>query len=122
MCRSFYLDHPCLTVIGKPSSNLADKLDKETKDRLEKTKARLGADGLERLGQKLKDAQKSNDTEIPPEMLSRFKVPSVDGIRWLDVKSAAAGTNSNNFPNEVQYHLAKDEAKLPYFIQFERTL
>jgi hypothetical protein len=53
-------------------------------------------------------------------MLSSFKIPDVKGIRWIDVKSASAGTNPAKFDNEIRSHISKDKVDLPYFVQFER--
>lgn len=117
---SFYLDQPALVVIGKPSAKLADTLAKETADRLAKTRTRLGEDGLKKIERRVEDAQKENDRPIPPEMLSSFKVPDVGGIRWIDVQSGSAGSNSKSFKNRVQEHLSGDQTELPYFLQFER--
>lgn len=117
-----YLDKPSLTVIGKPSAKLAEQLQKETSDRLEEVKKRLGDEGLKQIEKKLKDAQKQNDLEVPSEMLSSFKIPDVAGIRWMGVKSAAAGSNPARYENDVQQYVSKDQADLPYFLQFERKL
>ena len=87
---------------------------------MEQTKARLGEDGLKKIADKVKHAQEENDRDIPSEMLSSFKIPDVNGIRWIDVKSASGGTNPAKFDNEIQQHISKDKADLPYFLQFER--
>ena len=117
----YYLDASSLTVIGKPSASLADRLEAETKAREEKRQTELGEAGLKKLADKIEQAQKENDRDIPPEMLKDFKIPDVAGIRWIDVTSAGAGTNKGSFgDNDVQKHLEEDTTDLPYFIQFER--
>lgn len=120
LLEKYYLDANSLTVIGKPSAALADKLEKETNARVAKRVADLGEDGLKKLKDHIEDAQKANDVEVPQKILSDFKIPDVEGIRWIDVKSAGAGKNNGNFDNTVQEHLAKDKAELPFFMQFER--
>merc|ERR1719359_393981 len=121
LLQKYYLDNPSLTVIGKPSAKMAVRLEKETAERLQKTQAKFGEEGLRKLEEQLKKAQEQNDLDIPPEMLSSFKIPDVAGIRWIDVKSAAAGTNEASFDNAVQSHLKKDKVDLPYYVQFEHV-
>lgn len=99
---------------------MAVRLEKETAERLEKTRAKFGEEGLRQLEEQLKKAQEQNDLDIPPEMLSSFKIPDVAGIRWIDVKTAGAGSNKAKFDNDVQRHLDQDKVDLPYFVQFER--
>ena len=118
--RRYYLDANSLTIIGKPSASLADKLEKETNDLVSHRVSELGEAGLKKLQDNIEAAQKTNDVEVPQEILSGFKIPDVDGIRWIDVKSAGAGKNKREFGNEVQSRLEKDDVDLPYFIQFER--
>ncbi|KAL7008459.1 hypothetical protein EMMF5_002188 [Cystobasidiomycetes sp. EMM_F5] len=100
---------------------LASKLEKETADRLKQNIDRLGEKGLAELERKLDEAQKENDKDIPPEMISNFKIPDVGSIRWLSVESAAAGNNPTRYDNDAQKRLDQDKAELPYFLQFERT-
>ena len=116
----YYLAANSLTVIGKPSASLADKLEKETNALVSKRVSELGESGLKKLQDNIEAAQKANDVEVPQDILSGFKIPDVDGIRWIDVKSAGAGKNNGKFDNEVQARLAKDDVELPYFVQFER--
>lgn len=120
LLEKYYLDANSLTIIGKPSAALADKLEKETNERVAKRVSDLGEAGLKKLQDKIEDAQKANDVEVPQNILSDFKIPDVAGIRWIDVKSAGAGTNKGKFDNAVQERLSKDDTELPYFIQFER--
>lgn len=122
LLEKYYLDASSLTIIGKPSASLADRLEAETKAREEKRQTELGEAGLKKLADKIEQAQKENDRDIPPEMLKDFKIPDVAGIRWIDVASAGAGTNKGSFgDNDVQKHLEKDTTDLPYFIQFEHV-
>lgn len=116
----YYLEKPSLTIIGKPSAKLASELRKQTKARLADRQKTLGEEGLKKLQDKLDDAQKANDIEAPSEVISNFKIPDVEGIRWISVESAAAGSNSQKFSNQVQSHVQQDCADLPYFLQFER--
>lgn len=119
ICR-FYLEKPALTIIGKPSAKLANELRKEAKTRLAERQKRFGEEGLKKLQDKLDTAQKENDVEAPPDVIADFKIPDVESIRWINVESAAAGSNDKHFSNKVQTHVEKDGTQLPYFLQFER--
>lgn len=116
----YYLEKPSLTIIGKPSAKLANELRKQTKDRLAERQKKLGQEGLKKLQEELDAAQKANDVEAPAEVIENFKIPDVEGIRWINVESAAAGKNSKSYSNKVQQHIQKQAVDLPYFLQFER--
>lgn len=118
--RRYYLEKPSLTIIGKPSAKLASELRKQTKDRLAQRQKELGEEGLKRLQEKLDAAQQANDVEAPAEVISNFKIPDVEGIRWISVDSAAAGSNPLRFTNTIQSHVQADTSDVPYFLQFER--
>lgn len=109
-----------MTIIGKPSAKLANELRKEAKTRLADRQKNLGEDGLKKLQDKLDTAQKVNDVEAPSEVIADFKIPDVESIRWINVESAAAGSNDKHFSNKIQAHVEKDAMELPYFLQFER--
>ena len=119
-CFRYYLEKPSLTIIGKPSAKLASDLRKQTKERLAERQKTLGEQGLKKLQDKLDAAQQENDVEAPSEVISNFKIPDVEGIRWINVDSAAAGRNPQRFSNRVQSYIEHDAADLPYFLQFER--
>lgn len=120
LASRFYLDQPSLTIIGKPSAKLASQLEKAVADRLRDNIDRLGEDGLKKLQEKVDQAVEANDTPIPSEMISSFKIPDVNGIRWIPVTSAGSGKNPLNFDNDVQKCLDAGRVDLPYSIQFER--
>jgi Zn-dependent M16 (insulinase) family peptidase len=119
----WYIDNPSIAVIGKPSAAMADRLEKETQERLAANRERFGEEGLRRLQEELEEAQKENDIAIPPEIISGFKVPSVDSIRWIDVKTARARSqivkDQAASTKELQDHVDKDGSVLPYFVQFD---
>lgn len=119
-CCRYYLEKPSLTIIGKPSAKLASQLRKQTKERLAQRQTELGEEGLQKLQDKLDAAQQANDIEAPSDVISNFKIPDVEGIRWISVNSAAAGSNTQRFSNTVQSHVQADTSDVPYFLQFER--
>lgn len=124
LLKKFYVDAPSITIVGQPSSALADTLEKEEKARVAETVARLGPEGLAQLAKKVTDAQAENDQEIPSEIISRFKVPDVNGVEWIKVESARSGGVAKGvvpFDNAVQAHIDADGAELPLFVQYDRT-
>ncbi|KAK0569478.1 hypothetical protein OC861_000851 [Tilletia horrida] len=130
LLKKYLVSNPRLVVIGKPSAALAKQLKTDTKARVEQRKKELGPDGLKKLGDKLEAAQRENDKEIPPEMLSNFKIPASDSIRWIPVgtgrndparaSSSAQQSIADELDSQVQAHLDADGAPLPFFSQFDQ--
>ncbi|KAH9818516.1 zinc metalloprotease [Melampsora americana] len=117
--KTWLVDSPSVTVIGKPSANLADQLEADTKARLEATKEKYGPDGLKQLQETLEAAQKVNDTPYPDEMMINYPIPNVESIKWIEVESARAdGSLEGNLQTELN---KKDSTSLPYFIQFDHV-
>lgn len=77
LCDRYLVDEPSITVIGKPSAALAEKLAKEAKEHLAATKEKLGEAGLKKKGEELDEAQKENDRPIPDEMITDFPISDV---------------------------------------------
>jgi Zn-dependent M16 (insulinase) family peptidase len=104
---------------------VAERLEKETQERVAANRERFGEEGLKRLQQALDEAQKKNDVDIPPGFINLFKVPAVESIRWIDVQTARAKSRvATSLPapptKELQDHIDRDGAELPYFLQFDR--
>lgn len=121
----YYADAPAVTIVGQPSAALADRLEKEEKARVAATVKKYGEDGLAKLAKEIEEAQAENDRPIPPELISKFKVPDVAGIEWIKVESArSSGVAQDGVPleNRVQQHVNQDGAQLPLFVQFDREL
>ncbi|GAA94382.1 uncharacterized protein L969DRAFT_105184 [Mixia osmundae IAM 14324] len=124
LLQNYYIDGACLSIVGKPSATLAEKLEKETSARLEETRAKYGEKGLAELAEKLEAAQKENDKEIPKEILSDYKIPDVKSIRWIDVQTARASGLSpplGSAARNVQDYIERDNVKLPYFVQYDHV-
>ncbi|KAL8292284.1 hypothetical protein RQP46_001750 [Phenoliferia psychrophenolica] len=123
----YYVNAHSVTIIGRPSASLADKIEKDEKDRVAETVAKLGPDGLAALAAKVDAAQKDNDRAIPPEMIKQFAVPDVTKIDWIKVESArSAGVAKAGLTAEasassgaVQRHVDADGVQLPLFVQFD---
>ncbi|PWN49324.1 hypothetical protein IE53DRAFT_388475 [Violaceomyces palustris] len=134
--RKYFIENPRVVVIGKPSASLVDKLKADTKALEEKRRSELGEKGLKELEEKLEAAKKENDRDIPPEILSSFKVPSVDSIKWIPVGTARnepmgkgaeepetkALVLDTDLDKKVQAHVDSDgRDNLPYFVQFDHV-
>lgn len=128
----YLVDAPYITVRGKPSAELAEKLEKDEKARLDAQIAELGPDGLARLQKELDDAKAENDAPIPEKILTDFPVPEVNSISWIAVQSAKniVGTvevekaqdgvlvNST----ELARHVKADETKLPLTVYYDHVV
>ncbi|EGX89648.1 zinc metalloprotease, putative [Cordyceps militaris CM01] len=118
----WFIDAHHVSILGKPSSKLAEKAKKAEEERVAKRKADLGKEGLENLAKKLKDAQEKNDQPIPPEVLDQFDVPGTESIHFIESDTARAGKAKAIGLGTGATQGAIDAAqasKLPLFIQFE---
>jgi Zn-dependent M16 (insulinase) family peptidase len=73
----YYVSAGHISIIGKPSAALSEKIDKDEKDRLTKRKEELGEEKLKELEQDLEKAKKESDTPPPPEMIKDFPLTDV---------------------------------------------
>ncbi|RDX52049.1 hypothetical protein OH76DRAFT_1345727 [Lentinus brumalis] len=128
LLRKYYVDPPCVVVRGKPSGEMADRLDREEKARIAAQKERLGPAGLAECERLLEEAKKEHEKEIPTEILTSFPVPSVKSITWIPVQSVqekhgqkarAPLAHSNNA--ELAKHIEQDGAPLPFFVQYDHV-
>ena len=121
------MDPPRIVVRGKPSGEMADRLDREEKARVAAQKERLGPDGLAACERELEAAKKEHESEISSEILTSFPVPDVKSIAWIPVqsvqekhgRSAAARAAPNNA--ELARHIEQDGTPLPFFVQYDHV-
>ena len=73
----YFVSASSISTVGKPSAALAQKIEKDEKDRLEKRKAELGEAKLKELEKLVEDAKKESEIPPPPEMLSNFPITDV---------------------------------------------
>ncbi|KAK0536901.1 hypothetical protein OC835_000659 [Tilletia horrida] len=131
LLRRYLIENPRLVVVGKPSAALAKKLKADTRTRVEERKQKLGPDGLKKLKEELEAAQKQNDKDIPPEMLSGFPVPDPATIQWIPVGTGkndplrtgavSKRTHESQLDTKVQAHLDTDKEILPFYCQFDHV-
>ncbi|BGP52658.1 hypothetical protein JCM8202_004813 [Rhodotorula sphaerocarpa] len=121
LLRKFFVDAPALTVVGKPSSSLADKIKEDAVALIERNKQINGPEGLEKLQKEIEEAQAKNDVPVPNEIIRQFPIPDVDGIEWIKVETArsAGVAKDDSLQNQVQAHVDADGSELPLFVQFD---
>jgi len=114
--KKWLVESPSTCIIGKPSAKLSDKLEADTKARVEATRQKYGPDGLQKLADKLAHAQEVNDRPYPDKFIADFPIPNLDSIQWIDVQIA---NGNGTYSTDLQSHIdQKDNATLPYFVQF----
>jgi Zn-dependent M16 (insulinase) family peptidase len=111
-----------VSILGKPSLELATKLKTDEEARVAKRKEELGTDGLKKLGERLEAAKKKNDEPIPTEVLDHWSVPGTESIHFIESDTARAGrARLLGLGDGAAQKLldASPTGKLPLFIQFE---
>ncbi|KAI1376635.1 Metalloenzyme, LuxS/M16 peptidase-like protein [Hypoxylon crocopeplum] len=119
--KKWLADAHHISILGKPSLQLATKLKEDEVARIEKRKQELGAEGLQDLAQKLDDAKKQNDVEIPASLLEKWQVPPVESIHFIKSQTARSGMarNLGVHDNSAQKAIDKASPGPPLFVQFE---
>ncbi|PHH79499.1 hypothetical protein CDD80_4610 [Ophiocordyceps camponoti-rufipedis] len=111
-----------ISILGKPSIELAAKMKAEEEERIAKRKEELGPEGLQKLAKRLEEAKKNNDVPIPTEVLERWSVPGTESIHFIESDTARSG-----LARSVGLGLGAAQARIdgagdgerPLFIQFE---
>lgn len=120
--RVWMSDAHHISVIGKPSAGLPEKIESREKARIVARKERLGLEGLEDLAARLAAAKAENDKEVPKEVLERFNVPSISSIQFINTTTARSGgaRKMGSLQNPAQQVVDKD-SDIPVFIHFEHV-
>ncbi|KAI1844009.1 hypothetical protein JX266_009875 [Neoarthrinium moseri] len=110
-----------ISVLGKPSLKLAEKLKTDETARIEKRKQDLGPEGIEKRKKMLDDAKKQNEVEIPGSVLQQWPVPGTDSIHFIESLTARSGLARKLGIAANPAQAAIDAAKpgTPLFVQFE---
>jgi Zn-dependent M16 (insulinase) family peptidase len=119
--KKWMVDAHHVSILGKPSKALSDKIKAEEVARVKAQQEKLGEEGLKKLAEKLKAAQDENDKPIPEEMIAGIKVPSTESIHFYETTTARSGLAKKlgTSENNIQQIVDKDENGLPLFIHFE---
>ncbi|KAJ3976962.1 Metalloenzyme, LuxS/M16 peptidase-like protein [Lentinula raphanica] len=126
LIQKYFINPPSVTVIGRPSAALADKLEKDEKKRIAAQIKKLGPEGLKAAAQELEEAKAEHDKPIPTEVLTQFKIPSVKSISWIPVQSLQQkGKGRSAAPASESSGLAKfiasDGDEPPFFVQYDHV-
>jgi len=110
-----------VSILGKPSKAMAEKLKADEVARVAAQKEKLGEEGLKALAKKLEEAKAKNDAPIPPEMLEQWPVPGVDSINFIHPETARAGlARSLGIPDNGAQKVI-DIKDTPLFVQYEHV-
>jgi len=127
LLKQYLIANQRVVISGKPSSKLSDSLKSETKALIEKRKADLGDEGLQKLAEIVKEAQKANDIPIPKDVLTKFQIPNVDSINWIGVGIATengpqrSGVEESNEASDKklrQYLKQNEHTSLPFAVHW----
>lgn len=123
----YFIEQPYIVVVGKPSADLAEKLEVIEKARLAAQVEKLGPEGLAKAGQELEAAKAEHDLPIPKAILTSFPVPDVKSISWIPVKSVqemGKGRSVASRPllqSGLQKHIESDGEPLSVFVQYDHV-
>ncbi|EIW67501.1 hypothetical protein TREMEDRAFT_33585 [Tremella mesenterica DSM 1558] len=119
--HQYFISQNCLTIIGKPSAALAQKIESDEKERIAKRKEEFGKEKLEELGRMLKKAKEESDTPPPEEMITSFPLTDPKSLTWIPVETAinnALGESKSGDRGELQKRIESDGNVLPYEVHF----
>lgn len=119
--KKWIVDAHHVSILGKPSVALAEKLKSEEVARVKAQQDKLGEAGLKEKAEKLEHAKAENDKPIPDEILARLKVPGTESIHWFKTETARSGLGKKlgSMDNKIQQIIDKDENGLPLFVHYE---
>ena len=121
--KKWISEAPHVSILGKPSKELAEKNKANEEARIEARKKELGPDGLAKLGEKLKIAMAKNDLEIPSSLLRKWPVPGVESIHFIESITARSGLAKKlgTSTTPIQSIIDKTSSESPLFLQFEHV-
>ena len=119
----WWIDKPHVSILGKPSAQLAKDLQKNEIARIEAQREKLGKEGLANMKRKLEQAQEENDKPIPQDVIRKFKIPRIDNIKFIDTVNAVYQPRSspNHGRNEIEKYLDSDTSDHPINLVFSHT-
>lgn len=121
LLKKYYVDPPSIVVRGKPSSAMAEKLEKDEKARIAAQVKKLGPKGLEAATKLLESAKAEHDKPIPDEILKAFPVPDVKSIAWIHVDSVHETGGVAAKESKLKKHIEGDGGRLPFSIGFDHV-
>ncbi|KAG0663578.1 hypothetical protein C6P45_000826 [Maudiozyma exigua] len=82
LLNRIFIQNKPVVVLGRPSSELYEKIEKETKEFIEKRKAEHSEKDIDRMKKELEDATLKNNTPIPESLLNKFNIE--DPVKSVD--------------------------------------
>ncbi|XP_032814630.1 uncharacterized protein C05D11.1-like [Petromyzon marinus] len=82
----YFVDKPCVTVVGEPSHALQVEMEAAESGRVERQRETLGEEGLLKCAKIIENALQQNEKEPPEEIVSRLRIPSTDSIHFHPIK------------------------------------
>jgi Zn-dependent M16 (insulinase) family peptidase len=121
--KRWFTDAPHISILGKPSKDLAESIKAKEEARLAARRQELGPAGLCELAKKLKRAIARNDVQIPRSLLHKWPVPGVESIHFIESTTARSGLarKLGTSPNAIQSIIDKSKSDLSLFLQFEHV-
>jgi len=92
--------------------------------RIDERRKKLGEEGLSKLKRKLEQAQEENDKPFPQELVSKFKVPRIEKVKFINTINAVYRPTTSPSPahrNEVELYLDQDPSDHPIDLVFSHT-
>ncbi|CAI6341569.1 unnamed protein product [Periconia digitata] len=119
--KKWIVDAHHVSILGKPSVELAEKQKADEVARVKAQQEKLGEAGLKEKAEQLKKATDENDKPIPNDILSRLKVPGTESIHFFKTETARSGLAKKlgSVENKIQQIIDKDENGLPLFVHYE---
>ncbi|KAL8288669.1 hypothetical protein RB597_000669 [Gaeumannomyces tritici] len=121
--RKWMSDAHHVSILGKPSMELANKLKAAEEERIAKRKAELGPEGLKKLAERLEAAKKKNEIAIPESVIDKWPVPGTESIHFIESSTARTGkAKAVGAPAGPAQKLIDGVPQgLPLFVQFEHV-
>ncbi|WVN87093.1 uncharacterized protein L203_102269 [Cryptococcus depauperatus CBS 7841] len=120
----YFVSSSSVTIIGRPSTALSEKIEKEENERIAKRKEDLGEEKLRQLGQKLEKAKKESEIPPPKDMITEFPVANPNKLIWIPVETAvnkAKNDITESDTGHVQEYIDSDASTLPYQVHFSHV-
>ncbi|XP_033118146.1 uncharacterized protein C05D11.1-like [Anneissia japonica] len=114
LLRKYVTEAKSVTIVGKPSKELADSMASKEKERVKKQSEKLGEDGLKKMADILEKATAENETEPSEGMLSCLPVPDPASVHFHPVECKS---NLNGFIS--MEGALFDITKLPFTFQLD---
>ncbi|ESO83908.1 hypothetical protein LOTGIDRAFT_222342 [Lottia gigantea] len=89
----YFVDKPCVVIIGEPSIKLMEEMGQTEKDRVAKQRSELRESGLKKMAETLEKATEENEIEPTTAMLTCVDVPKVASIKFHPISPSS---NHNN--------------------------